>query len=109
VEVGIKMATRRKKTRSRSITSAESEKFLSKFFEKYEILGAKMSNHKKVTSEEDTYTLTIDRISLEFLGDIAAQSKVKDIYYNPVYSPPGTGYGINLRYRLYVKYQKINF
>ena len=100
------MATSR---RTRSITAIESEKFLSKFFENYEFLGAKLQNHKKVRRAEDTYTLTIDRLSTSFLSALLNHSKVLDLYYNPVYSPPGTGYGINLRYRLYIKYKKVNF
>ena len=92
---------------NRSITSAESEQFLIDFLKKYEYLGPKMENHKKVRRVEDTYTLTVDRISTKFLDDLLNNSKVLDVYYNAVHPPQGMTYGINMRYRLYVKYKKI--
>jgi hypothetical protein len=92
----------------RSITSSESESFLSSFLEeKYKFLGAKIENHKKQRGIEDTYTLTVDRMSNSFLNELLSDPKVMDVYYNPVHSPPGMRYGINIRYRIYIKYNKV--
>jgi len=94
-------------TIERSITSSESEKFLNNFFEKYDYLGPKMQNHKKVINIEDTYTLTIDKMSSRLLEELTSDSKVLDVFYNPTHAPPGVEYGINMRYRIYVKYKKV--
>ena len=94
-------------TIERSITSSESEKFLNKFFEKYDYLGPKMQNHKKVISIEDTYTLTIDKMSSRLLEELTNDNKVLDVFYNAPHAPPGVEYGINMRYRIYIKYKKV--
>ncbi len=94
----------------RSITSAESEQLLKIFFEgKYNFLGAKLENHKKVRGVEDTYTLTVDKMCIDFIKDLSADPRVVTVYYNPLHPPQGLSYGLNLRYRIYVKYEKVDF
>lgn len=93
----------------RSITSSESENLLSKFFEgKYSFLGAKLENHKKVRGVEDTYTLTVDKMSIDFIKELSGDPRVITVYYNPLHPPQGLSYGLNLRYRLYIKYEKVD-
>ncbi len=102
------MATTRKRApRKRSITSRESEKFLTDFFEKYPFAAANLINHRKVYRTIDTYELTVDKMSNTWYQDLLNQEWVKDIYYNAVVPPPAIGYGISLRYKVYIIYNKI--
>ena len=93
---------------TRSITAKESRAFLTKCFENYEHLGVNLENHKKVRGEEDTYRFTLDKLSDTILDKILTQKLVKDIYYCPITAPPGQGYGITLRYRVHIVYEKIS-
>jgi hypothetical protein len=93
--------------KSRSITSRESLIFLREKLKDLQYLGIKWENHKKTSRTKDTYQLTIDRISDAAIGLLIESEYVKDVYYNPSMAPQGAGYGIDLRYRLYVCYEKI--
>ena len=92
-------------TNKRSISSRESKAFLKKFLEDYDYLGPKLKNHKKSRNTVDTYQFTIDRISFSFIENLTNHNKVKDVYYHPVFPPQG--YGISLRYKIYVHYEKV--
>jgi len=93
--------------KNRSITSRESLEFLREKLGGLEHLGIKWDNHKKTSRTKDTYQITIDRISDTAIGKLVESEYVKDVYYNPSMAPQGSGYGIDLRYRLYVCYEKI--
>jgi hypothetical protein len=97
------MATQEKS--ERSITSRESRIFLEKFLEKYDYLGPRLANHKKSRNTDDTYQFTMDRISKSFVDSLTRHTKVKDVYFHPVHPPQG--YGISLRYKIYVFYNKV--
>ena len=93
----------------RSITSSESEILLSKFFEgKYNFLGAKLETTKRLEELRDTYTLTVDKMSIDFIKELSDDPRVIAVYYNPLHPPQGLSYGLNLRYRLYIKYEKVD-
>jgi len=89
----------------RSITSRESLKFLQEKLDKFEYIGANFSNHKKTRGASDTYQITVDKISNASISALLGSEWVKDVYYHPSMAP--TGYGIALRYRLYVSYEKV--
>ena len=99
------MATR--KPRKRSITAKESLKFLKEFFEDHPIVQARLQNHKKTYRTADTYQITVDKFSLTWYNALLSEEWVKDVYYNPIVPPTGMGYGISLRYQIYIKYNKI--
>lgn len=92
---------------TRSITSRESLEFLKKCFDGYEHLGINLNNHKKSRGAEDTYQFTLDKLSDSILDKILTEKLVKDVYYCPITAPPGQGYGITLRYRVFVVYEKV--
>ena len=94
-------------TTERSITSKESLEFLNSIFKDHEHLGANLKNHKKTPKTQDTYQFTIDKMSDTIIETLMSDEKmgVKDVYYHPLVAPQG--YGISLRYRMYVVYDKI--
>ena len=94
-------------TTERSITSKESLEFLHSIFKDHEHLGANLKNHKKTPRTQDTYQFTIDKMSDTIIETLMSDVKVgvKDVYYHPLVAPQG--YGISLRYRMYVVYEKI--
>ena len=94
-------------TTERSITSKESLEFLNSIFKDHEHLGANLKNHKKTPKTHDTYQFTIDKMSDTIIETLMSDEKmgVKDVYYHPLVAPQG--YGISLRYRMYVVYDKI--
>ena len=94
-------------TLERSITSKESLEFLKSVFEGFEHLGANLDNHKKTPRSQDTYQFTMDKLSNNIIDRIKQWSdyEVKDVYYHPLVAPQG--YGISLRYRIYVEYGKV--
>jgi len=94
-----------KETNKRSITSRESKNFLKKFLEQYDYLGPKLDNHKKSRNTIDTYQFTLDRMSKNLIDSLMKHPKVKDVYYHPVFPPQG--YGISLRYKIYIFYNKV--
>jgi hypothetical protein len=89
---------------TRSITSKESLKFFTDMDKKFPHLGMNLSNHKKTYRSSDTYQVTIDKISFSFLKSLSSSRLVDEAYFNPLMGPDG--YGINMRYRLYIKYNK---
>ena len=93
---------------TRSITAKESRNFLLKCFDGYDHLGINLANHKKVRGVEDTYQFTVDKLSDSILDKILSDVVVKDVYYCPITAPPGQGYGITLRYRMFVAYEKVS-
>ena len=94
-------------TLERSITSKESLEFLTKVFKSYPHLGANLNNHRKTPRSQDTYQFTIDKMSDTIIDTMMSDDTigVKDVMYHPLVSPQG--YGISLRYRMYVVYEKI--
>lgn len=97
------MATKR----TRSITSRESLKFLEENLEGFEYLNPKWGNHKKTPRTKDTYQITIDKMSYQLLNNLLTDEKVGDAYFCPSMPPSGMGYGVDLRFRLYIKYNKV--
>lgn len=95
-------------TTERSITSKESLEFLKKVFKDFDHLGPNLSNHKKTPRTQDTYQITIDKMSDSIIDRIMSDENigVKDVMYNPLVAPQG--YGISLRYRMYIVYDKIS-
>jgi hypothetical protein len=89
---------------TRAITSKESLKFLTGISEKFPHLNCNLSNHKKTWNSSDTYQITVDKLSMDFLDTIKKSRLVKLVYFNPLMGPDG--YGINMRYRLYIEYNK---
>tara|TARA_B100000214_G_scaffold348736_1_gene301035 strand:- start:2153 stop:2467 length:315 start_codon:yes stop_codon:yes gene_type:complete len=100
---GLKMGT----IRSRPITSKEAFKLLQTTLEDLDYLNVKWENFKKTPRSEDTYQVTIDKISDEAIGRLVESELVKDVYYCPSMPPSGMGYGIDLRYRLHVRFNKV--
>ena len=94
-------------TNERSITSKESLEFLKSVLNGFEHLGANLDNHKKALRTQDTYQFTIDKLSNTIIERIKTWSDydIKDVYYHPLVAPQG--YGISLRYRIYVVYGKV--
>lgn len=92
-------------SRKRSITSKESINFMKEALEDFHYIGANWSNHKKTRSVDDTYQITVDMISDGALSALLEHEWVKDVFYHPSMAP--VGYGIAMRYRLYVSYNKI--
>jgi hypothetical protein len=94
-------------TLERSITSKESLEFLQGVFESCAHLGVILEDHRKAPRTQDTYQFTIDKLSNTIIERIINWSDytIEDVYYHPLHAPPG--YGISLRYRMYVKYGKI--
>ena len=99
------MAT--KKIRTRPITSSESFKFLKGTLDELDYLGVNWSNHKKAPKTKDTYQITLDKLSDEAIARLVESEKVSDVYYCASMPPSGMGYGIDMRYRLYVRYNKV--
>lgn len=93
--------------RTRSITSKESISFLQEILEDLDYLGVKWDNHKKTPKTQDTYQVTADKISDEAIGRLVENEKVRDVYYCPSMPPSGMGYGVDMRYRIYVRYNKV--
>ena len=93
---------------TRSITSKESLRFLKNCFEGYDHLGINLANHKKTRGVEDTYQVTVDKLSDAILEKMISEDLVKDVYYCPLTAPPGQGYGITLRYRMFIVYEKVS-
>ena len=91
--------------RKRSITSKESLKFMQEALEEFHYIGANWSNHKKTRQVDDTYQITVDMISDGAISALLEHEWVKDVFYHPSMAP--VGYGIAMRYRLYVSYNKI--
>ena len=98
------MATRK---RTRSITSTESLRFLKSVFAGLDYVGVNYGNHKKTPKTTDVYQVTIDKLSDEAIGRLIESENVLDVYYCPSMPPSGMGYGIDLRFKLYVKYSKV--
>ena len=72
-----------------------------------DVLGIK--NHKKVKNfpikSENIYKFTIKTISLSFINSLFSDPRVKDIFYNASFTPPGGSFdSISLRYKVYVEY-----
>lgn len=76
-----------------------------------DILGIK--NHKKYlkplssnqADDKNIFYFTIRIMSHRFMMDLLGDSKVKNVYYNPSYTPPdGSLDSISLRYKVYVQY-----
>ena len=76
---------------------------LSEFDDK---LIIKWPNHKKTARTKDTYQITLDKMSIGALNKLLEHELVKDVYYCPSMPPSGQGYGIDLRYRIFVVYNK---
>ena len=100
---GLKMGT----TRTRPITSKEALKFLEETLSDLDYLNVKWSNFKKTPKTSDTYQVTIDKLSDEAIGRLIDSHLVSDVYYCPSMPPSGMGYGIDLRYRLHVRFNRI--
>ncbi len=92
-------------TNKRSNTSKESLEFLQEKLQEFEYIGANFSNHKKTRDMNDTYQVTVDKISDSSISALLESEIVKDVFYHPSMAP--VGYGISLRYRLYVSYNKV--
>ena len=92
--------------RTRSITSKESLEFLREVLSDFENLKVKWENHKKTPRTTDTYQVTLDRLSVTALEKLLNHDLVKDVLHCPSMPPSGQGYGIDLRYRLYIQYNK---
>ena len=92
--------------RLRSLTKAECLDFLKHKLDDLEYLGVKWGNFKKTARTSDTYQVTIDKISDEAIGRLISSELVKDVYYCASMPPGGSGYGVDLRYRLFVKFNK---
>jgi len=90
------------------MTVEESEQILAKHIKPYlEVLG--MRNHKKYeipgANVANTFRFTIRMMSLSFLQKLSRDKKVKSVFYNPSYTPPGgSPDSISLRYKVYVEY-----
>ena len=93
--------------RTRSITSRESLKFLEERLEGFDHLVPKWGNHKKTPRTKDTYQITIDKMSHSLLNSLLEDERVNDAYFCPSMPPSGMGYGVDLRFRLYIKYNKV--
>lgn len=100
---GLKMGT----IKSRPITSNEALKFLQDTLEDLDYLNVKWSNFKKTPKTKDTYQITIDKLSDKAIERLLESEKVSDVYYCPSMPPSGMGYGIDLRYRLHVIFNKV--
>ena len=89
----------------RSITSKESLEFLKFKLDEFHYIGANWSNHKKTKGVDDTYQITVDKISDGAISALLEDEWVSDVYYHPSMAP--VGYGISLRYRMYISYEKV--
>jgi len=92
--------------RVRSLTRSESLKFLKDSLSDLEYLGINWDNFKKTARTTDTYQVTIDKISDEAIGRLIDSDLVKDVYHCASMPPGGSGYGVDLRYRLFIKFNK---
>ena len=81
-------------TTERSITSKESLEFLTRVFDEFQHLGPNLSNHKKTPRSQDTYQITIDKMSDSIIDRIMSDDSigVKDVMYNPLVAPQGIWY-----------------
>jgi|TARA_R110002012_G_scaffold306985_2_gene512199 hypothetical protein len=93
--------------RTRPITSSESFKFLQDALAELDYLKVNWDNHKKAPRTKDTYQLTMDKLSDEAIARLVESEKVSDVYYCASMPPSGMGYGVDLRYRVYIRYNKI--
>jgi len=76
--------------------------------EKYIDPFLNFKNHYKVNFQEDTYAFTVNFISLEFLISLMEDSNVKNVYFNASAAPPGEHLdGISMRYKVFVRYERI--
>ena len=92
--------------KTRSITSKESLEFLKNILSEFDNLNIKWENHKKTARTKDTYQITLDKMSIKALNKLLDHEIIKDVYYCPSMPPSGQGYGIDLRYRIFVVYNK---
>jgi hypothetical protein len=90
------------------MTLEESKKIIDKHSKQFnETLG--LRNHRKYdlpgTTPGNTFRFTIRVMSLVFLQKLSRDKKVKNVFYNPSYTPPGgSPDSISLRYKVYVEY-----
>jgi hypothetical protein len=100
---GIKMGT----ITSRPITSDEALNFMKKILSNIDYLNVNWSNFKKAPRTSDTYQVTVDKLSDDAIGRLIEADIVSDVYYCASMPPSGMGYGIDLRFRLYVRFNKV--
>ena len=84
----------------------ESEALIKEYLKEYEELFD-FKNHKKYSlgSRENIYRFTVKLLSLEFLGSMAKDKRVKNVMFSPSTPPPGAGIdSISMRYKVYVEY-----
>ena len=88
-------------------TKEDSEALVKEYLEEYEDI-VDFRNHKKFTNlgeRENVYRFTVKLISLDFLGKVARDKRVKNIMFSPSTPPPGAGIdSISMRYKIYIEY-----
>tara|TARA_B100001250_G_C19639198_1_gene717431 strand:- start:317 stop:613 length:297 start_codon:yes stop_codon:yes gene_type:complete len=92
---------------NRSITSTEALNFMKKVLQDIDYLKVNWGNFRKTPKTLDTYQVTVDKLSDKAIGRLIESDEVSDVYYCASMPPSGAGYGIDLRYRLYVIFNKV--
>ena len=87
-------------------TPEQSEILIRGYLKEYEELFD-FKNHKKYSlgPRENIYRFTIKLLSLDFLGRMAKDKRIKNVMFSPSTPPPGAGIdSISMRYKVYVEY-----
>lgn len=90
------------------MTEEKSKAIIEKYSRKYkDLLGFR--NHRKYNlpglDNANIFRFTIRMMSPSFLEDLRSDKKIKNVFYNPAYTPPGGSVdSISLRYKVYIEY-----
>jgi len=88
-------------------TADQSAELISEYIKGYEDI-IDFKNHKKYSlgSRQNIFRFTIKLISLDFLGKLAKDKRVKNVMFSPSTPPPGGGLdSISMRYKVYIEYR----
>ena len=84
----------------------ESRSLILEYIEDYKDI-VDFRNHKKFAlgNRGNVFRFTVKLVSLDFLGKMASDKRVKNVFYSPSTPPPGAGIdSISMRYKIYVEY-----
>ena len=98
------MVSRRKK---KEISKSEALEIAKDILSKEEdFLGINWRNFRKVEEQNNTYRVTVEKLSLDALIRILEDENINNVYFHPSVAPVGIGVdGIALRYRLYFVFE----
>jgi|TARA_B100000927_G_scaffold222688_1_gene182553 hypothetical protein len=87
-------------------STKQSKTLIQDYIEEYQDI-IDFRNHKKykLGNRDNVYRFTLKLLSLDLLGKLSKDKRVKNVMFSPSTPPPGAGIdSISMRYKVYIEY-----